>query len=397
MIEYVVLSTFCLTVTWILYRIVLSHLHSFTFNRIYLLLCLIIAFGAPLLTFEITIPTQMVPVVSNHEILGNDLKGTGSGSSLSGEGGSAIPVLLMIYWIGVLVKLIRLTNSIRNIASRIKSSEIQSVGNSKLVLLNEPTPIYSFFHFIFVPADRWRNHKIPVQILEHEQAHQHQKHSLDILFIECLGLLFWYQPLLYFFKRAIRMNHEFLCDRSVLRKHRNVALYQQLLLAQIVKGRSFPLASPLNFSLTKKRFLMMKIESISSVNFWQKFTSIITLFAVALICSCTLTDPQKDAVTVPPVPGEWTNEVGMDVPAPPPAPKNDFLTTQLLNKWQDASEYAIWVDDKKIANQTLASMQPKDFATFRVLGHVDDPVSRVDLYSHAYYEKHLKSEFKGKE
>ncbi|WP_233752803.1 hypothetical protein [Flavilitoribacter nigricans] len=142
---------------------------------------------------------------------------------------------------------------------------------------------------------------------------------------------------------------------------------------------------------------MMKIESISSVNFWQKFTSIITLFAVALICSCTLTDPQKDAVTVPPVPGEWTNEVGMDVPAPPPAPKNDFLTTQLLNKWQDASEYAIWVDDKKIANQTLASMQPKDFATFRVLGHVDDPVSRVDLYSHAYYEKHLKSEFKGKE
>ncbi len=51
----------------------------------------------------------------------------------------------------------------------------------------------------------------------HEEAHASQKHSLDILFVELLQIIFWFNPLFYFIKRSIKLNHEFLADRAVLK------------------------------------------------------------------------------------------------------------------------------------------------------------------------------------
>ncbi|HBY69604.1 MAG TPA: peptidase M56, partial [Flavobacteriaceae bacterium] len=73
--------------------------------------------------------------------------------------------------------------------------------------------------------------EIPEEVLLHEHAHAKQMHSVDILFIELLHVLFWFNPLFIFLKRSMKLNHEFLADRAVLKQGAETSVYQKLLLA----------------------------------------------------------------------------------------------------------------------------------------------------------------------
>ena len=47
------------------------------------------------------------------------------------------------------------------------------------------------------------------------------------------------------------------------------------------------------------------------------------------------------------------------VPGPPPAKSHP--TKAQLAKWQDAANYGVWIDDKRIKNADLAKYKPSDF------------------------------------
>src|SRR5690606_39609713 len=66
--------------------------------------------------------------------------------------------------------------------------------------------------------NEYENNQIDQELFVHEKAHITQKHSLDILFIEALQILFWFNPLIYLYKKAMKLNHEFLADQKVDRK-----------------------------------------------------------------------------------------------------------------------------------------------------------------------------------
>ena len=72
---------------------------------------------------------------------------------------------------------------------------------------------------------------MPSELIAHEKAHLDQKHTLDVLFVEILQIVFWFNPLLLFYKRAIKLNHEFLADQAVNAQFQSVKNYQNLLLA----------------------------------------------------------------------------------------------------------------------------------------------------------------------
>src|SRR5690606_1935904 len=68
-----------------------------------------------------------------------------------------------------------------------------------------------------------------------------------------------------------KLNHEFLADQKVNETFKEVVQYQKLLLQKAV-GNLVPIASNLNYSITKKRFVMMtknqsKLMTISKVSF----------------------------------------------------------------------------------------------------------------------------------
>jgi hypothetical protein len=129
-------------------------------------------------------------------------------------------------------------------------------------LLKEDTIPYSFLKYIFIAESDLENGKFTDAVFEHEQTHIMEKHSWDILFIEALLVPLWFHPGLYWAKETIKLNHEFIADEVALR---NISLekYESQLLAIMLSGQKYGLASSLNFSLTKKRFEMMKRKTMS--------------------------------------------------------------------------------------------------------------------------------------
>ena len=82
-----------------------------------------------------------------------------------------------------------------------------------------------------------------------------------MLFIELLQIAFWFIPIFKLYKKAIQLNHEFLADDAVIKSHKNITEYQYVLLNTSAQNNNIYLASNLNYSLTKKRLLMMTTPS----------------------------------------------------------------------------------------------------------------------------------------
>ncbi|MBO9611839.1 MAG: hypothetical protein J7619_04050 [Dyadobacter sp.] len=176
---------------------------------------------------------------------------------------------------------------------------------ARLVLMPGDAPIYSFFHFIFISQEAFDNQKIPKEILAHELAHSKQMHSFDILFTELLIAVSWFNPFLLLYRRAIRLNHEYLADASVLAGPTGVKEYQLLLLDTLLAHRTASLASSFNYPVTKKRLAMMTTKINLRIQFLKK-ALVALLLPVLALALADKTYSQKTAAI--PAPSHNTTE-----------------------------------------------------------------------------------------
>jgi len=119
------------------------------------------------------------------------------------------------------------------------------------------------------------------RILRHELTHIQQHHSIDIIFLEITSILFWFNPIIWFYRNAIRNTHEYLADQNVLTQSKKKQ-YGQLLLRQMQSGIAFSLANNFNHSQLKKRFNMMN-QNKSSRWAMTKYLWAIPVFALLLL------------------------------------------------------------------------------------------------------------------
>jgi len=77
---------------------------------------------------------------------------------------------------------------------------------------------FSFLKMIFWNSQINLNSPTGKQIFRHESFHVQQKHSLDILFLEFIRGIFWFNPFFHLICREIRATHEFLADRFAISK-----------------------------------------------------------------------------------------------------------------------------------------------------------------------------------
>ncbi len=169
-----------------------------------------------------------------------------------------IKVLYMVYFAGAIMVFSRFVYglyriyNIYSIATKIKYKNYILVKSTKFHLP------FSFFHFIFISKEL-PLHKDVEKVLKHEELHANQWHSLDIMITELLQVFFWFNPILMFYKRALRQSHEFLADEYVTKDH-NRSSYGQLLLRQSTSGLEIALANQFFHSQIKKRITMMYKE-----------------------------------------------------------------------------------------------------------------------------------------
>ncbi len=281
MINFLLESTVSLIAFLAFYHLFLEREKMHQFNRFYLLFSIVISLIIPFISIEIIQEIENIPLATNFPIF------IDSGNNIpKKETTNYTPILLWsLYIIITFVLLFRFLKNILYFKKTIQSNETVSYKNATLVLLNLETIPHTFLNYIFLNKESYNNRTIENELYEHELTHVNQNHSYDILCIELLKIIFWFNPVFYFYKKAIQLNHEFIADEKVVETHKNVSFYQSLLL-NTNGNATYYLASNLNYLITKKRLIMMT-KTTSKFSGFIKKAGIIPLLILMIYFLCT--------------------------------------------------------------------------------------------------------------
>ncbi|TDE31257.1 regulatory sensor-transducer, BlaR1/MecR1 family protein [Flavobacterium ranwuense] len=289
MSDFLIKSTITLFVLLAVYYLFLEKEKIHVFNRFYLLFSLAFSMILPFITIEV-IQEIAQPTVNpeNMQIL--------QGNAVILEETNYLAIgLWSLYAVVTIVLAVRFISNINKISSKMKSNTPIDYKNAKLILVPEKTLPHTFLNTIFINESEYNNRQIEAELYTHELTHVTQKHTLDILFIELLKTVFWFNPIFIFYKKAIQLNHEFLADEKVVTCYNNVPFYQSLLLSKANENQTFYLASNLNYLITKKRLLMMT-KTTSKTEALLKKAMLIPVVTALLFLLCTKVVAQETNV-----------------------------------------------------------------------------------------------------
>ena len=303
--DFLIKSTIILTILLAFYHLVLGREKIHQFNRFYLLISIVISFIIPFLTFEII---KVIPVFVNLEPIKSVAIPTDINENVIRETAAPIVesinyipyILWSLYALITLILLGRFTKNVFELISKTKSNPIVKYKTAKLVLVDEKVLPHTFLNYIFINFDDYNSRNIEDELFTHELVHVIQKHSLDILFIEFLKVIFWFNPIFIFYKKAIQLNHEFLADDEIVRTYNNVPFYQNLLLQKGNGNQTIYLASNLNYLVTKKRLIMMtkstsqKIALLKKVAIIPILVGLIYFFCVEIVAQEKIINVNSD-------------------------------------------------------------------------------------------------------
>lgn len=247
-------------------------------KRLYLIASLTLAFIIPLITitYYIEVPSAIIPITNyvENQVINNQspiIKKT-----------NYLPLLIVVtYFFGVILFASKFIINLFKIILLIKKNLKYKKQNITYVLVQQLKVPCTFFHYIFLNKQDYENHKTPKEVLLHEESHAKQKHSIDIVFIELLQVIFWFNPLIYIFKKAIKLNHEFLADQAVIKSGIQATIYQQILLSFSLNSTYQPLTNAINYSSIKKRFTIMKKQTSQKI-VWFKSLMLLPLLAISI-------------------------------------------------------------------------------------------------------------------
>ena len=298
-------------------------------NRTFILLSLVSSFILPLITIETGKPIN-IPFFGKifSEVFVTD---TTNGSVTAGPDGSGLKtasVLLKVYLTGALIFSLKLIIDFLELVFLTLRKGSRENRIIRFQGLN--TAGFSAMGRVFV------NQKLTPEeaeeVIRHEQNHLDRHHFIDIIFIEIVMVLQWFNPVIHLFNRALRTIHEYQADEGCLNSGISVINYQRLLLNQVFRSKVFSITNSFsNPTLIKKRMIMMTRKRSKTLANLKLFMVVPVIAAVMLfISSCSQNNrPLENAMEVAP-------------PPPPPPPGVPYTVENGDTTWiavQEMPEY----------------------------------------------------------
>ena len=245
------------------YTLLLRRETDFKVSRLFLLTGIFLSIIFPLLHLQYT--GNVFPTLSNviptYLLPGIVIVGDGIGSEAFQIDKFVVMngwnYLEVFYLAGVAFFLARFLVRLIMLVRTLYSGDSIRVGNLKVVELNNGNMTFSFFNFIVLGQANLLSLQEKQKIIEHEAVHANRLHSLDILLLNVLGILFWFNPFLKTYKRIFVQLHEFEADARAVENH-DVDEYCNLLARVALESAGLKLANHFNNSLTLKRIEMMR-------------------------------------------------------------------------------------------------------------------------------------------
>jgi len=305
MIIYLLKFSACLVIFLVFYKLLLEKSSAHKFKRFFLLGALIAALTIPSLTFIEYIEPAVVEEFTSFEVTNFYIVET---SPEAIEVDYTPLILWSLYGLGVFIFLLKFCLNLNNIISRIRRNTKLKSGDFINVLVSNLKIPHTFFSYIFFNKYKFEHNDIPKEVLIHEQTHAKQKHSFDVLLLEVLQIIFWFNPLIYLLKREVKLNHEFLADHAVLQNGIEPSTYQTILLAFSSSAQHQELANAINYSSIKKRFTVMNTHT-SKKSIWLRSLLILPVLAL-LLYGFAERDQVEREIIVPEIIELYLNEDG---------------------------------------------------------------------------------------
>jgi hypothetical protein len=269
-IYYVLESSVCLLLFLMVYRLLIANLTHFHWMRVYLIIGAILSLILPFVILPIHWNSSIhVANLFNYSsfLTGNISAGYYDGQSLSDYPGKnmgafllqgMIVVLIAVYIFGLLYRAFNFAINLRSIQKCIKQNPKVRDGGFWLIILNEQVPPFSFFKYIFISSSFQKLTPDELQrIKDHEKVHSQQLHSLDVLFIEFISVIFWFNPLMIYLKKSIQEVHEYIVDEKIAQGGKGKKDYAELLLKLASEVKGFNLSAGFSGSQIKRRIIMI--------------------------------------------------------------------------------------------------------------------------------------------
>lgn len=314
--HYILYSIIFLALSFFTYKLLLKKEMTFQFNRFFLMFTLLLSISAPLVEIEsdFAIDNELYkPLNSNNEVNAQFETSHLNGESIqiiTKKPNTLFQILLFAYVLVTAILLIRFFKNIFSLYLLIQKSE--KIKNELTLVLTEKVGIFSFFNYFFINKNNYAKSEISEIIFKHEAIHAKQLHSVDILVVEFLKCIFWFNPFMWLYKNEISENHEYIADNLTLKKGVDRTDYANILIHQTKITSTNALSCGFSFIHTKNRIKMMNQMKSKTVKVGFKILIAFLLIGGAFVLN-SFTPKNSKTTTVIINAGHGGKDVGLAV------------------------------------------------------------------------------------
>ncbi|WJS93760.1 peptidase M56 [Flavobacterium johnsoniae] len=207
-------------------------------------------------------------------------------------------VLLAVYGIGFIAFMIKFALDFYSLNAVLKGKKVEQQEDFKFIDVNENIAPFSYFDYIVYNSSLYTAAELE-NILEHEKVHSDQNHTIDVLISRIFCILFWFNPIVWLYKKAILQNLEFIADYEASKKITDKKAYQYTLLKITTHDTCVAITNHFYQSLIKKRIVMLNKNQSNKRNYWKYYAVIPALGAFVLLFQIkTIAQEKKENLAV---------------------------------------------------------------------------------------------------
>ena len=241
-----------LAIFYMFYRLLLRKETFHRLNRVVLVGTTVLAFLLPLCIITIHKPVEM----ESQALVLSELPADGIAPVVEKSAPWWPMALIILYWTGVAIVLVRVLVSILSILKVVRRGKMVREDNGcKIVVTERDIDPFSWMRYIVLSRKDWEGNPAPV--ITHEKAHIAYGHSAELMIVDILSAFQWFNPAIWMLRADLQELHEYEADDAVLRSGANMKEYQYLLIRKAVSKSGYSVANSFNHSILKNRITMM--------------------------------------------------------------------------------------------------------------------------------------------
>ena len=386
----------CMILFYGIYFLFLRKLTFFEFNRWFLLGSLMMSLLIPLIApyFIVEKPPLLTYNLADFQVTGQFKKEETGLTFIE----IIMAILKVTYFLGVGVAFLRFCKGIYKIYGLYQTGEKVNLNGLHFVYSDQIHLPFSFLKTIYLSRNLPLSAEIN-QVILHERVHISRLHTLDVVLTELIHTAFWFNPIIIFYKRALKASHEFIAD-AVVTTATDKQTYLQTLLNQSVAGLQIELTNQFFNSQIKKRLEMMNMKS-SNKKSLVRYMMIIPLVLVLgiIFASSKMSDAAdvavveteiqsdtlpneavyyiNDVLSTKEAVGQLKSEEILSVNVIKPTSemegydgeKHDGVILVYTNRLHDIPKDAeFYINDKKVSRAEMDQLDPTEIVTINVVG-----------------------------